>query len=135
MHVYRFEDPTTHSGMYGNDGSLWAPIGAYYDAAGSASDEEEKDRRPTPRDDFPAEVLDGHEPEEFRFGFDSLEQAKHWLPSRIGRAAMRYSAHQVLAEYEVADEFVLKGGHQVMFYKGHEKFLRNLDPVSFKPAV
>jgi hypothetical protein len=127
MKVYRFEN-AHHMGVYG--GWPLAAADDYYAASGEKEGTiADKRRRPVPAIDFNVAQLAGHVPEEFKFGFASTAQALEWFPSKLGRRAMAREGIKFDA-YEVPEQYVIKGGHQVMFFKGHEKLTETLDAVT-----
>jgi hypothetical protein len=127
MKVYRFERKG-RIGVYG--GWPYAPADDYYAASGEVEGStEDKRKRPVPLMDFTAMQLSGHKPEEFKFGFASTAQALAWFPSKKGRRAMARDGVTFDA-YEVPEQYVVKGGHQVMFFKGHEKLIEKLDAIT-----
>lgn len=65
---------------------------------------------------------------QYSFGFESMKQLQNWFHTKIARNALIKDGF-VIAVYDVSDEYVTKGGKQIVFRKDKSTLLNH---ISFK---
>ena len=117
--VYRIES-SVGSGMYYAGNAQWI-----------LDSEDTYEKHPSPKRDsllapilikkgLYCEVFDNLICDEYKFGFDSIEQLRRWIYEDRWLVAL-HEHEMMIAEYELPDEDVLVGHTQVMF-KRQDKY-------------